>query len=75
VEPVDPPTLALAAVRAIRADLAGVDLLPTRNGYVVLELNGAVEFRPVYAPETDVFVEAVLALLAAAAARREPVAV
>jgi RimK family alpha-L-glutamate ligase len=79
LEPVDPPplarTLAIAAARSIRADLAGVDLLPTGNGYVVLELNGAVDFRPLYARRTDVYVEAVLALLGAAGARRDAVAV
>jgi RimK family alpha-L-glutamate ligase len=68
VEPVDPPpvarALALAAARAGRADLVGVDLLPTPNGgFVILELNGAVDFRPVYAPQRDVFFDAVAALL------------
>jgi glutathione synthase/RimK-type ligase-like ATP-grasp enzyme len=55
--------LALAAARAARADLVGVDLLPTRNGFVVIELNGAVDFRPQYAPGRDVFFETVAALL------------
>jgi hypothetical protein len=42
----------------------GVDLLPTPNGgFLVLELNGAVDFRPVYAPMRDVFSETVAALL------------
>ncbi len=68
VEPVEPPpiaqALALAAARAARADLVGVDLLPTPNGgFLVLELNGAVDFRPVYAPDRDVFADAVAALL------------
>ena len=67
VEAVDPPpvarSLALAAARASRADLVGVDLLPTRNGFLILELNGAVDFRPVYAPGRDVFADAVAALL------------
>jgi [lysine-biosynthesis-protein LysW]---L-2-aminoadipate ligase len=68
LEPVDPPplarALALAAAQAGRADLVGVDLLPTPNGgFVVLELNGAVDFRPVYAPLRDVFFDAVAALL------------
>jgi glutathione synthase/RimK-type ligase-like ATP-grasp enzyme len=68
VEPVEPPplaqALALAAAAAARADLVGVDLLPTSNGgFVVLELNGAVDFRPVYAPLRDVFSETVAALL------------
>lgn len=65
-------TLALAAVRAVGADLAGVDLLPTRNGFVVLEVNGAVDFRPLYAGRGDVYEEAVLALLATVRARRVP---
>ena len=55
--------LALAAARAARADLVGVDLLPTRNGFVLLELNGAVDFRPVYSPRRDVFADTVAALL------------
>jgi RimK family alpha-L-glutamate ligase len=67
VEAVDPPplarALALAAAEATRADLVGVDLLPTGNGFVILELNGAVDFRPVYAPARDVFADAVAALL------------
>ena len=29
----------------------------------MLELNGAVDFRPVYAPDRDVFADAVAALL------------
>jgi RimK family alpha-L-glutamate ligase len=73
VEPVDPPplarALALAAARAARADLVGVDLLPTGNGFVVLELNGAVDFRPVYARHRDVFADTVAALLGDAAGR------
>jgi RimK family alpha-L-glutamate ligase len=66
VEPADAPpiarALALAAARASRVDLVGVDLLPTRNGFVVLELNGAVDFRPLYA-SGDVFAEVVGALV------------
>jgi [lysine-biosynthesis-protein LysW]---L-2-aminoadipate ligase len=75
VESVQPPpvarALALAAARAARTDLAGVDLLPTRNGFVVLELNGAVDFRPVYAPLRDVFSDAVAALLGDRTEQRE----
>jgi glutathione synthase/RimK-type ligase-like ATP-grasp enzyme len=67
VEPAEAPplvrTLALAAVHAVGADLAGVDLLPTRNGFLVLEVNGAVDFRPLYAPGRDVFADAVDALI------------
>jgi [lysine-biosynthesis-protein LysW]---L-2-aminoadipate ligase len=79
VEPVDPPpiarALALAAARAARADLVGVDLLPTPNGgFVVLELNGAVDFRPAYAPQRDVFFDAVAALLEDEGVRRPELA-
>jgi [lysine-biosynthesis-protein LysW]---L-2-aminoadipate ligase len=67
VEPVEPPpiarALALAAAQASRADLVGVDLLPTGSGFVVLELNGAVDFRPLYSPGRDVFADAVAAIL------------
>jgi RimK family alpha-L-glutamate ligase len=63
--------LALAAVRAARADLMGIDLLPTRNGFVVLELNGAVDFRPLYLTDGDVFSEAVAALLGGLALQPE----
>jgi RimK family alpha-L-glutamate ligase len=67
VVPAAPPplaqALALAAARAARADLVGVDLLPTGNGFVVLELNGAVDFRPLYLETGDVYLEVVAALL------------
>jgi RimK family alpha-L-glutamate ligase len=73
-EPATPPPLArrlaLSAAAAIRADLVGVDLLPTRTGYVVSELNGAVDFRPPYALDAeDVYAATVEALLAAVATR------
>lgn len=75
VEPIEAPPLAsqlaLEAVRAVGADLAGVDLLPTRHGFVVLEINGAVDFRPLYSPR-DVFADAVLALLDALESRPSP---
>jgi len=65
--PASPPpiarTLALAAAAAIRGDLVGVDLLPTASGFVVSEINGAVDFRPPYALDVeDVYVETVLAV-------------
>jgi len=41
--------LALTAARAVGIDFAGVDLLPTDGGFVVLELNGAVDFDARYA--------------------------
>ena len=51
-EPVAPPplarTLAVSAAAAIGADLVGIDLLPTTTGYLISELNGAVDFRPEY---------------------------
>ena len=55
--------LALAAARAIGADLVGVDLLPAAPGrYVILELNGAVDFTAEYAPRSDAFRDALFAL-------------
>jgi [lysine-biosynthesis-protein LysW]---L-2-aminoadipate ligase len=57
--------LAVAAARAIEADLVGVDLLPAPGGkHVVIELNGAVEFNEQYAFDGgDVFEQAMTALL------------
>jgi [lysine-biosynthesis-protein LysW]--L-2-aminoadipate ligase len=66
--------LALAATRAARGGLMGIDLLPTQNGFVVLELNGAVDFRPLYLSQGDVFSEAVAALLGDSALQPEPLA-
>jgi RimK family alpha-L-glutamate ligase len=70
-ERVSPPpearALAVAAARAIDADLVGVDLLPTPDGgHVVLELNGAVEFNQQYAlDDGDVFERTLSAVLPA----------
>lgn len=66
-EPIDPPEeacrLGLRAAAAIGADLVGVDLWPVDDGYVVLELNGAVEFDEMYGlPGRDVYREAAGAL-------------
>ena len=61
-------TLAVLAADALHADLVGVDLLPTRNGWVIAEVNGAVDFRAWYAE--DVYVDAVLELLRVARERR-----
>ena len=78
--PTSPPLaareLALAAAAAAGADLVGVDLLPTEDGgWVVLELNGAVEFNDEYALDRDVFASAAESLLAAAKRDPEPVPV
>jgi RimK family alpha-L-glutamate ligase len=56
--------LALAAAGASGLDLVGVDLLPTGpGGFCVIELNGAVDFRPAYSrPDRDVFADAMAAL-------------
>jgi [lysine-biosynthesis-protein LysW]--L-2-aminoadipate ligase len=63
--------LAVEAARAVRADLVGVDLLPYRTGFVVSELNGAVDFQSWYAAGPgDVFVDAVADLLRVARVRR-----
>jgi len=58
----DPPLeaglVAIEAARAIGASLVGVDLLPDGfGGWVVAELNGAVEFTHEYAAWHDVFAE------------------
>jgi RimK family alpha-L-glutamate ligase len=77
-EPTTPPRaacdLALAAAAAAGAALIGVDMLPVDGGWIVLELNGAVDFTPAYAPR-DVFVSAARALeraLATAPPEPEP---
>jgi glutathione synthase/RimK-type ligase-like ATP-grasp enzyme len=61
-------TLAVLASDAVHADLVGVDLLPTASGWVIAELNGAVDFRSWYGE--DVYVNAVLELLRVARERR-----
>ena len=53
--------LAITATRILGLDLAGVDLIARPGGYVVIEVNAAVEFRPLYA-RTDVFGAAMAAL-------------
>jgi RimK family alpha-L-glutamate ligase len=76
--PADPPLaareLALSAAAAAGADLVGVDLLPTPDGgWIVLELNGAVEFNDEYSLDRDVFTAAGQALASTAfAPRPEP---
>jgi RimK family alpha-L-glutamate ligase len=66
--PADPPLdariLALDAADATGADLVGVDLLPTPSGWVVLELNGCVDFTAEYSlGRHDVFEESVTNLV------------
>jgi glutathione synthase/RimK-type ligase-like ATP-grasp enzyme len=54
---------AVAAARAAGAVLVGVDLLPgDAGGWVVVELNGAVEFTAEYSRWCDVFAETALLL-------------
>jgi [lysine-biosynthesis-protein LysW]--L-2-aminoadipate ligase len=59
--PVTPPAeasaLATGAAAAVDGDLVGVDLLPRADGgYVVLEVNGAVDFTSEYSPAgRDIF--------------------
>jgi RimK family alpha-L-glutamate ligase len=63
--------LALEAAAALAGDLVGVDLLPRAGGYVVSEVNGAVDFRPWYAlGPCNVFRNAVHELLRVAQIRR-----
>jgi len=54
--------LAIAATQALGIDLAGVDLLPDGVGWVVLEVNGAVDMRPHYTLGVDVFAAALHSL-------------
>lgn len=55
--------LGARAAEAIGADLVGVDLLPTGDRYVVLELNGAVEFDRAYdLGDSNVYDDAAAAL-------------
>jgi RimK family alpha-L-glutamate ligase len=78
--PADPPQaareLGLAAAAAAGTDLVGIDLMPTRDGgWVVIEMNGAVEFTDAYSLDRNVFSAAAEALAGAAAVTRpEPLA-
>jgi RimK family alpha-L-glutamate ligase len=78
-EPVNPPdearAIALGAAAAVGGDLVGIDLLPSDLGtWVVLEVNGAVDFNGTYALGDDVFTEALDALGSRALVRVEPAA-
>lgn len=60
VPPPDACELAVAAAAAVNGELVGVDLLPSDEGWRVIEINGAVDFTDEYALDTrDVFVRAV----------------
>jgi RimK family alpha-L-glutamate ligase len=66
-EPFAPPRaaceIAVAAANAVSADFVGVDLLPADAGtWVVLEVNGAVDFTSAYSLDNDVFAAAASAL-------------
>jgi RimK family alpha-L-glutamate ligase len=68
-EPVQPPAdaraIAVGAAGAIDGALVGVDLLPADVGtWVVLEVNGAVDFTSAYSLDEDVFAAASAALVA-----------
>ena len=78
-EPVSPPdearAIALGAAAAVGGDLVGVDLLPSDLGtWVVLEVNGAVDFNATYSLGGDVYDEARRALGSRALVREEPAA-
>ncbi|MGZ4290500.1 MAG: hypothetical protein ACXVQZ_07775, partial [Gaiellaceae bacterium] len=66
-EPVVPPPdacdVALRAAAAVDGALVGIDLLPADVGtWVVLEVNGAVDFTSTYTFDDDVFAAAAAAL-------------
>ena len=64
--------IAVAAAAAVEGDLVGVDLMPTGDGgWVVIEVNGAVEFTDEYSLGEDIFSAAVDALLTSLAATRD----
>jgi RimK family alpha-L-glutamate ligase len=64
--------IAVAAAAAVEGDLVGVDLMPTRDGgWVVIEINGAVEFTDEYSLERDIFSSVSDALLAQVADARD----
>ena len=78
-EPVNPPdearAIALGAAAAVGGDLVGIDLLPSDLGtWVVLEVNGAVDFNGLYTLDDDVYAEARQALGSRALVRVEPAA-
>jgi RimK family alpha-L-glutamate ligase len=74
-EPVAPPpaarAVAYAAAAAVLGDLVGVDLLPVgASRFIALEVNGAAEFNDEYSIVSDVFRDAMRALVDVAAPER-----
>jgi glutathione synthase/RimK-type ligase-like ATP-grasp enzyme len=55
-------SLGIAAAGAIGTDLAGLDLAPTAGGWVLLELNGAVDFDEQYRLGASVYADVAAAL-------------
>lgn len=64
--------LALTAAAVTDADLVGVDLLPVGESYVVVELNGAVDFDATYSFAGEDVYAAAAAALALLSAGSEP---
>jgi len=55
--------LAISAAEAVGGPLVGIDLLPADLGtWVVLEVNGAVDFNSIYSLDEDVFAATAAAL-------------
>ena len=63
--------LAIEAARAVGGDFVGIDLLPLGSSYVVIEVNGSVDFHPNYSlPGTSVYTRVAESLGLPAATRR-----
>jgi glutathione synthase/RimK-type ligase-like ATP-grasp enzyme len=63
VPPPDACELALRAAAAVGGALVGIDLVPADVGtWVVLEVNGAVDFNATYTLGNDVYADAIDAL-------------
>ena len=63
VPPPDAVDMAAAACDAIGTDLAGVDLIAVPDGYIVLEINGSVDFDRMYSlPGRDAYSDVASAL-------------
>lgn len=65
--------LARAAADAVGADLVGIDLIAAPDGYIVMEINGAVDFDRLYSlPGRDAYHEAADLLRLPVVHRRAP---